>query len=96
MALTEPDEIVIHVTIPGSGLDRHNFFQGARQIDYAMEEAHAAALNGDQRRSKKSSYRPLRLHQRLAPETVQCLPDRVRRVPMATLHPASRTPVEVQ
>jgi hypothetical protein len=31
----------------------------------------------------------------LAPETLQCMPDRLSRVPIATLQPASRTPVEV-
>ena len=31
-----------------------------------------------------------------APATVQCMPARLRRVPTATLQPASTTPVEVQ
>ena len=31
----------------------------------------------------------------LEPGTVQCIPARLRRVPMASLHPASTTPVEV-
>jgi hypothetical protein len=30
----------------------------------------------------------------LAPETAECIPDRLSRVPIATLQPASRTPVE--
>ena len=30
-----------------------------------------------------------------APATVQCMPARLQRVPIATLHPASTTPVEV-
>jgi hypothetical protein len=32
----------------------------------------------------------------LAPARVQCIPERLRRVPIATLHPASRTPDELQ
>ena len=32
----------------------------------------------------------------LAPETVQCIPARLHRVPITTLQPASTTPVEVQ
>jgi hypothetical protein len=53
------------------------------------------------RRSQKSSNRPLRRQHRrammlLAPSSVQCIPERLRRVPMETLHPASRTPDEVQ
>jgi hypothetical protein len=59
---------------------------------------HAAARS--ERRSQKSSKRPLSLLQRrammaFAPLTVQCMPARLRRVPITTLHPASRTPVEV-
>ncbi len=53
------------------------------------------------RRSQKSSNRPLSLQHRRAmiasaPATVQCIPARLSRVPMATLQPASTTPVEVQ
>ena len=60
---------------------------------------HQAALGVD-RRSQKSSKRPLSLQQRRAmiasaPATVQCIPARLQRVPMATLQPASTTPVEV-
>ena len=32
----------------------------------------------------------------LAAEVVQCMPVRFSRVPITTLHPASRTPVDVQ
>jgi hypothetical protein len=58
-----------------------------------------AALGSDLR-SQKSWKRPLSFEQRsammaLEPGTVQCIPVRLRRVPMATLHPASTTPVEV-
>ena len=53
------------------------------------------------RHSQKSSKRPLSFEQRrammaFAPLTVQCIPARLRRVPITTLHLASRTPVEVQ
>ena len=73
------------------------FSGGACQI---WGRNHAAALSGVARRSQKSSKRPLSLQHRsammlLAPETVQCMPDRLRRVPMTTLHPDSSTPVEV-
>ncbi len=59
------------------------------------------AAIGSFRRSQKSSKRPLsRQHRRammaLAPVRVQCIPARLRRVPIATLQPASRTPDEVQ
>src|ERR1035438_9700158 len=65
-----------------------------------MRWSHAAAFLGVERRSQKSSKRPLSLEQRrammlLAPETLQCMPDRLSRVPINTLQPASRTPVEV-
>ena len=58
-------------------------------------EGHQAALPA--RRSQKSSKRPLSLQHRrammaLAPATVQCMPARLSRAPMASLHPASTTP----
>ena len=83
--------------IPVVGLFAGADPQGACQI---WGRNHAAALSGVARRSQKSSKRPLSLQHRsammlLAPETVQCMPDRLRRVPMTTLHPDSSTPVEV-
>ena len=58
------------------------------------------ATNRSVLRSQKSWNRPLSFEQRsammaLEPRTVQCMPARFKRVPIATLHPASTTPVEV-
>jgi hypothetical protein len=59
-----------------------------------------AALRSDLR-SQKSSKRPLNLQQRsavmaLEPRTVQLDPARLRRVPMATSHPACTSPVQIE
>src|SRR6266849_3949968 len=71
---------------------------GAHQI---WGKSHAATCFRSERRSQKSSKRPLSLLQRrammaLAPFTVQCMPARLSRVPITSLQPASTTPVEVQ
>lgn len=63
--------------------------------------SHAAAGFRSERRSQKSWKRPLSLLQRramtaFAPLTVQCMPDRLSRVPTTNLQPDSTTPVEVQ
>ena len=70
-----------------------------RAHDRKVTKSHQAAMASDLR-SQKSWKRPLNRQQRkammaLEPLTVQCMPERLRRVPMASLHPASTTPVEV-
>ena len=54
-----------------------------------------------ERRSQKSSKRPLNLQQRSAmiasaPATVQCIPARLQRTPITVLQPASTTPDPTQ
>jgi transposase len=79
---------------------------GVDEIQYAKGQGarrkiESQAAIGSFRRSRKSSNRPLRRQHRnammlLAPSTVQCIPDRLRRVAIAPLQPASRTPDDVQ
>ena len=68
--------------------------RGARQF---CEMCSSVSTGYAARRTQKSSKRPLSLYERrammaLAPSTVQCIPGRLRRVPIATLQPASTTP----
>jgi len=59
-----------------------------------VRKSQAAVRVAVERRSQKSSKRPLSLQQRRAimastPATLQCIPERLQRVPMASLQPAS-------
>jgi len=91
------------------GIERHRFqpvfvsLRAKSELDRVhvtiVRQSQAAIRAADDRRSQKSSKRPLSLQQRRAiiasaPATVQCIPDRLQRVPTASLQPASTTPVE--